>query len=283
MQSISVHEISRGLNVFTQDWCEAFSQVCEMVAGVKPALTWTDNESPSTPKLDSIDGYFWWNHAIAGEKKQYPVWVGTPEPTWSKIIAAIESADAEQAKEAYADILSQALTAVAQEIATRRRTKLTVPSAQSGEPSRPEDLVFRTIRIATGDEELPDMIVGVDSDFVSDLSIVSSPRADQSTPDRSNAVFGSLIDIQLPVSVVLGRTTLPIREVLKITSGSLVELGHMVGDPVELVVENAVVARGEVVAVRGNYGIRIHQLISRQERMLLSTSTVEATATGVGN
>jgi flagellar motor switch protein FliN/FliY len=54
---------------------------------------------------------------------------------------------------------------------------------------------------------------------------------------------------------------------LKLTSGTIVELNRSVNDPVEVIVNNCVIARGEVVVVDGYYGIRIHQIVSRQERL----------------
>ena len=76
-----------------------------------------------------------------------------------------------------------------------------------------------------------------------------------------------LLDVELPVSVSFGRTHLALKDVLKLTSGSIVELNRAVSEPVEVIVNNCVIARGEVVVVEGNYGVRIHQIISRRERL----------------
>ena len=76
-----------------------------------------------------------------------------------------------------------------------------------------------------------------------------------------------LMEVELPVSVSFGRAQLPLRDVLKLTSGSIVELNRTISDPVEIIVNNCVIARGEVVVVEGNYGVRIHQVISREERL----------------
>jgi len=75
------------------------------------------------------------------------------------------------------------------------------------------------------------------------------------------------MDVDLPVSVSFGRTPLPIKDVLKLTTGSIVELNRSVSELVEVVVNNCIVARGEVVVIEGNYGVRIHQIISRQDRL----------------
>ena len=54
---------------------------------------------------------------------------------------------------------------------------------------------------------------------------------------------------------------------MKLSSGSIVELSRSVSEPVELIVNNCVIARGEVVVIEGNYGIRIDEIISPQERL----------------
>jgi flagellar motor switch protein FliN/FliY len=76
-----------------------------------------------------------------------------------------------------------------------------------------------------------------------------------------------LLDVDLPVSVSFGRTRIPIKEILKLTTGSIVELNRSVSEPVEVIVNNCIVARGEVVVIEGNYGVRIHQIMSRQDRL----------------
>ena len=76
-----------------------------------------------------------------------------------------------------------------------------------------------------------------------------------------------LLDVEMPVSISFGRAQLPLKDVLKLSIGSLVELDRMVSDPVEIIVSNSVIARGEVVVVDGNLGVRIDQVMSRQERL----------------
>jgi flagellar motor switch protein FliN/FliY len=76
-----------------------------------------------------------------------------------------------------------------------------------------------------------------------------------------------LMDVEMPVSVSFGRAQLPLKDVIKLTTGSIVELNRNVRDPVEVIINNCVIARGEVVVVEGNYGIRILQIVSRAERI----------------
>ena len=76
-----------------------------------------------------------------------------------------------------------------------------------------------------------------------------------------------LLDVPLPVSVSFGKTSLQIREVLKLNTGSVVELDRLVSEPVEVIVNHCVIARGEVVVVDGNYGVRVTHLASREDRL----------------
>jgi len=76
-----------------------------------------------------------------------------------------------------------------------------------------------------------------------------------------------LMDVDLPVSIELGRTRMHISEILALGPGSIVELDKLVGEPVDLLVNQKKVARGEVVVVEENFGLRITQLVSPEERL----------------
>ena len=69
-----------------------------------------------------------------------------------------------------------------------------------------------------------------------------------------------LLDVELPVSISFGRTQLPLKEALKLTTGSIVELNRTVTEPVDIIVNNCVIARGDVVVIEGNYGVRIREI-----------------------
>src|SRR6266704_3265539 len=84
---------------------------------------------------------------------------------------------------------------------------------------------------------------------------------------NTNGQLDFLLDVELPVSVSFGRAHLPLKEVIKLTYGSIVELNRSVSEPVDVMVNNCTIARGEVVVVEGNFGIRIKKVISRQERL----------------
>jgi flagellar motor switch protein FliN/FliY len=66
--------------------------------------------------------------------------------------------------------------------------------------------------------------------------------------------------VELNVSLRFGQRQLPLRDVLELTSGSVVELDRLVDEPVELLLDGKVVARGEAIIVDGNYGLRVTEV-----------------------
>ena len=105
----------------------------------------------------------------------------------------------------------------------------------------------------------------------------------QSAADNAAGRIGVLLGIDLPVVVRFGRTELPIRALAKLGPGSVIELGRAPGDPVDMLVGERVVARGEVVIVGGNYGIRIVEVMSnpfRERRGVRSAGAGQPTPPG---
>jgi flagellar motor switch protein FliN len=76
-----------------------------------------------------------------------------------------------------------------------------------------------------------------------------------------------LLDVELPISVVFGNSEMPLKDVLKLGSGSVIELDKSVNDPVTIIVNHKPIAKGEVVMVDGNYGVRIIEVESTAERI----------------
>jgi len=76
-----------------------------------------------------------------------------------------------------------------------------------------------------------------------------------------------LMDVNLPISIELGRTKMPISDILALGPGSVVELNKLAGEPVDLLVNYKIVAKGEVVVVDENFGVRVVQLITPEERL----------------
>jgi len=76
-----------------------------------------------------------------------------------------------------------------------------------------------------------------------------------------------ILDIPLTVTVELGRSKLLINELLQLGQGSVIELTKLVGEPLEILVNNKLVARGEVVVVNDKFGVRLTDIVSPMERV----------------
>lgn len=76
-----------------------------------------------------------------------------------------------------------------------------------------------------------------------------------------------ILDIPLKLSAELGRTRMSVRDILALTQGSVVELSKFAGEPLEILVNDKLIARGEVVVVNEKFGVRLTDIISPVERI----------------
>jgi flagellar motor switch protein FliN len=76
-----------------------------------------------------------------------------------------------------------------------------------------------------------------------------------------------ILDIPLRVSVELGRTKILVQDLLKLHRGSVVELSKLAGDALEILVNDKVVARGEVIVVNEKFGVRLTEIVSHDQRI----------------
>ncbi|MDQ1291266.1 MAG: flagellar motor switch protein FliN [Nitrospirota bacterium] len=76
-----------------------------------------------------------------------------------------------------------------------------------------------------------------------------------------------ILDIPMKVSIYVGSTKMAIRDLLQLTQGSVIELDKLAGEPMEVMVNNKLVAKGEVVVVNEKFGIRLTDVVSAAERV----------------
>ena len=91
---------------------------------------------------------------------------------------------------------------------------------------------------------------------------------DADPSDATNHINPEVLqNIAVSITVEVGRTSMKIRDLLRLTQGSVVELDRIAGEPLDLMVNNTVVAQGEVVLVNDRYGIRLTRVVPASERM----------------
>jgi flagellar motor switch protein FliN len=103
-------------------------------------------------------------------------------------------------------------------------------------------------------------------------AISSKGRSSETSPELISSLKGAgqatlemLMDVTLQLAVELGRTRMSVRQVLDLQKGSVVELNRNAGDPVDVFVNDHLIARGEVVVVDDKFGIRITELVSQDK------------------
>lgn len=89
---------------------------------------------------------------------------------------------------------------------------------------------------------------------------------DYASGDENNISLDAVSDIPVQVSVVLGKTTMQVNQLLKLGRGAVVELDKKVGEPIEIYVNNRLVARGEVVVVEDRIGVTMTEIIKADQR-----------------
>ncbi len=90
---------------------------------------------------------------------------------------------------------------------------------------------------------------------------------DDHASDGSQITAEGLQNSSVTLTVEVGRAQIKIRDLMRLAQGSVVELDHIAGEPLDLLVNNTVVAQGEVVLVNERYGIRLTRVAPASERM----------------
>jgi flagellar motor switch protein FliN/FliY len=101
-----------------------------------------------------------------------------------------------------------------------------------------------------------------------DTTAASFPHLDDSAPQRAMPIVTAdaralsvIRSVEMNVTAELGRSTMTVRELLELTPGSVIELDRAAGSPVDLLVNGTIIARGEVVVIDEEYGIRVSEII----------------------
>ncbi|MGA1861745.1 flagellar motor switch protein FliN [Deferribacter thermophilus] len=142
-----------------------------------------------------------------------------------------------------------------------------------------DETEYASLKFSINTEKIDSsFIFFIDSAFNS--VIESGDNLEESEPDFSNFNEGFvdkesagsnnidlLLDVEIPVSVKIGSTKLYLKDILELGPGKIIELEEYAEEPVELLVNNKVIARGEVVVVDGYFGLRIKEIVSKAERI----------------
>ena len=262
------------------EWAAQLTHVMESMTGEAPTVTYAPHDLSAAEIDPAQNELIWWEQRFSSGPEAI-AWIGASTKSWEEIgnrvlkSAGVDDGDQETIRSTYLEIVNQALSGVAGALTKRARRETSCLEGRAAPPSS-IDLKGYSFEITLGELVFP--VLAVFSKSVEDLPETpvetgqpkaALPPASQpaAEADQKAHPIDLLLDVELPVSVSFGRAQLALKDVIKLTTGSIVELNRSVSEPVEVIVNNCVIARGEVVVVEGNFGVRIRQVISRQERL----------------
>lgn len=209
---------------------------------------------------------------------QPALWLAAGRDLWEPLgrmvleAAGVDDATEEDSRSTWQEIVNQTMAGVASAITADLLREVTSSGGEELKAeqleSTPLNLTWLTFSITDGSGQS----WSCQASWSRELAEVCEPLPEETRTRNGresslSRTLDLLLDVSLPVNVSFGKTALQIREVLKLNTGSIVELNRYVTDPVEVIVNDCVIARGEVVVVDGNYGVRIKQLASREDRL----------------
>lgn len=259
-------------------WAQEFGNALEAMADERPGLDVVAGSAQH-------DGdRVWWKQAFDASPGS-TIWIGTAREAClalgERILSAagVEATDPNELKDTYLEVVRQSLGSFATAIGAQMSREVLCTEGTEEEP--PDDrTVGCEIAVSYSDKPLPPLVFLLNKEMleaiarsapadapVGEQSPLPSPDAEQALSPRASSTLNLLMDVELPVSVSFGRTRVRVQEILKLITGSIIELDRSISEPVEVIVNNCVVARGEVVVVDGNYGVRINEVMSKRERL----------------
>lgn len=255
----------------TRAWLE--EEIREQLAAVLAGMTGDPLETSWSDGGDSAGEELFWKQEFS-LGPEAALWIGVPVTTEQAIGKAVLGDGGEpvadgESRRTVLEILGQLGSALARSLSQRTHREVSPARGQS-KTTWPGPLPGRVLKTTAR---------GIPLEFHCEVSeallAVLASRSGEIRPTaevtsaaaQQTQTMDLLLDVEMLVSISFGRAQLALKDVIKLSSGSIVELNRAITEPVEVIVNNCVIARGEVVVIEGNYGVKIQQIISRQDRL----------------
>jgi flagellar motor switch protein FliN/FliY len=183
------------------------------------------------------------------------------EPQVAELGSKILKQPTAEFRDEHADVLAKVVSAASKGLAEALAAKY---QGLSFKVDRVQDLAFGGMLVvplaaAMEDGSAMPVLLYFDGTLLATLTSASTViEKDSFAIDSTNLKL--VMDVELVMSLRFGQRQLPLREVLALNSGSVIELDRLVDEPVELLLDGKVIARGEAVIVDGNYGLRVTEV-----------------------
>ncbi len=203
------------------------------------------------------------------------LYLGMPEADAGRLAARLRNSDAAgeaEISDALLELTTQAFGAMVSKQDVPGLAGEVGPPARVAEPATAPVGAFElpiddalTIRLVGWFDTPAELAVARAAGRGADAGETAAPQAPG--PGASGDNLELLLDIDMPLSVRFGEAVLTLEALARLSPGSLVELSRQPDDPVDVLINGRFVARGEVVVVAGNYGVRVTEVASAAERL----------------
>jgi flagellar motor switch protein FliN/FliY len=257
------------LNELLQAWARELAQALEMMTGNAYRVAVNPASADAVERL-------WYSQSLGTEDWAFAV--GVEEHVWNELGtralqgAGIELIEPAEARSTWFEIVQQAISGAIRAVWRGQAAGAVAPGGPVDGP--PSAVGWFVATVTTPDGLNLDLCIST-SIPMEQVPSAEPPHKSPAAPavlEPTNGAMDILLDVQLPISISFGQTQLRLKDVLKLTAGSVVELNRQPEEPVDLIVNDYIIARGEVVVVDGNYAVRIQEIVSRQQRLGLRTA-----------
>jgi flagellar motor switch protein FliN/FliY len=253
----------------TATWAESFVSVLESMTAQRPTIAVRPSISAGWE-----EGLAWWGQKLS-ILEQPSFWIGAPAKSWDAlgrlILSALGVEDPADGdiQATCRDVLAQTSAMVAAQLTSQFGEEISGKGSLADSQPQGDAAAVFTWSMDAGSMSMEGTAVWAEaflqrcSAFTSMVAPAGSRSEESSTaPGGETSQLGgrpadSIPRLDLRVVFLLGSTTLPLREIFKLNVGSVIELNHSAIEPAEVVIHGRVVARGQVVVVNGNYGLKI--------------------------
>ena len=261
-----------------QEFSSGVAAALEAMVGTRPGI----QAEPTDPLPSDSDTMYWEQPFQPGSVSAFATTSQENALEVGRLVmsaAGVEDCSKDELQSTFTEVLGQAFSLMARSLTTRLQREVTTAPLRSI-TELPANCAWASLKISEGGKvlSLSIAIPAALAELASNLPSAAAAAASGSSREvtistvpaarsEESKTFDLLLDVELPVSVSFGRAHVPLKDVLKLTTGSIVELSRAIVEPVDVIVNNCVIAKGEVVVVEGNFGVRIQHVISRSERL----------------
>lgn len=227
------------INPSIQSLLDVFAKELQVQLSQGHAGTTTVTHEDGEPPLSD---FVWWSCGLSFDPSNSILLGASPE-TWAALFEADE-------------VAAKVTALIEQTARSRFGSEVTCLEAERAD-APPAEWTSVALTVTREPDAAVVMHLSVSADMEAALGVSPNGPPNEEPANAAMNLSDILMDVTMPVSVSLGRTKMYMKDLLHLTNGSIVELDQDLADEVEIRVNNCVLAYGEVVAVDGNYAVRI--------------------------